>query len=69
MMYKISRSIVTIDDSLFIFTVNSQTRGKFKVFKLRCTNNAREFSFSCGRVIVGTDCLIVYDVHIPCIVL
>ena len=33
MMYKISRSIVAIDDSLFSFTINSQTRGKFKVFK------------------------------------
>ena len=45
MMYKISRSIVAIDDSLFIFTVNSQTRGKFKVFKPQCTNNARILSF------------------------
>ena len=31
MMYKISHSIVAIDDSLFSFTINSQTRGKFKV--------------------------------------
>ena len=48
MMYKISRSIVAIDDSFFSFTINSQTRGK--VFKPQCTNNARAFSFSCRRV-------------------
>jgi len=34
MMYKISRSIVAIDDTFFRFTINSQTRGKLKVLKL-----------------------------------
>jgi len=50
MMYKISRSIVAIDDSFFSFTINSQTRGKLKVFKPQCANNARTFSFSRRRV-------------------
>jgi len=50
MMYKISRCIVAIDDSFFSFTINSQTRGKLKVFKPQCANNARAFSFSCRRV-------------------
>ena len=31
MMYKISRSIVAIDDSFLSFTINSQTRGKLSV--------------------------------------
>ena len=36
--------------SLCSFTIDSQTRGQFKVFKPQCTNNAMTFSFSCQRV-------------------
>ena len=37
MIYQISRSIVTIDDNLFTFEIDSQ-KNKSKVFKPQCTS-------------------------------
>ena len=47
--FKCLHSQVAVDQELFCFKTDCQTRGDFKVFKTHCSNNARSVSFTCRR--------------------